>query len=132
MVSASVTGPEIFGSGPTSVIGPSGVLENIVSDLNTATTASLQDLRQNQLPALQAALSTVEDAAGTLGANQQQMEGFATQATASTAALEQELGSLQSTNMAQAITSLQLQQNAYQEALYATSQLSADSLAKYL
>jgi flagellin-like hook-associated protein FlgL len=34
--------------------------------------------------------------------------------------------------MAEAITNLQTQQTGYQAALYATSQLSADSLVKYL
>lgn len=131
-VPVSVTGPTIFGSGATSLIGPNGVLTNIVNDLNTGTSASLQDLQQTQLPALQSALTQVETAAGSLGAYQQQMEGFSTQATSSVSALEQQLSSVQSTNMAEAITNLQLQQTAYQEALYATAQLSSDSLAKYL
>ena len=60
------------------------------------------------------------------------MQGFAAQATASTSALQQELGAAQDVNMAQAITNLQLQQTSYQAALYATSQLHTDSLAEYL
>lgn len=141
-VPVSLTGPEIFGSGTSGLLGtgkgtvpggttptPTGVLQQIVNDLSSG---NLSALRGSDLTALQNALSTVENAAGTLGAYQQQMQGFAAQATSSANALTQQLGSVQSTNVAQAITSLQLQQTAYQEALYATSQLSTDSLAKYL
>ena len=141
-VPVSVTGPTIFGSGASGSAGngllgngqggaPVGVLQQIVNDLTT-NPPNLTNLRGSDLTNLQSAMSTVESAAGTLGAYQQQVEGFAQQATSSATALTQQLGNVQSTNVAQAITSLQLQQTAYQEALYATSQLSTDSLAKYL
>jgi len=143
-VPVSVTGPTIFGSGTTGLLGngqgtvpgtttttPTGVLQQIVNDLTSTNGGSPSHL-SSDLSSLQSAMSTVEAAAGTLGAAQQEMEGFSTQATDSATALTQELGSVQDTNMAQAVTSLQLQQTAYQEALYATSQLSTDSLAQYL
>lgn len=141
-IPVSVTGPTIFGSGAAGSAGngllgngqggaPIGVLQKIVNDLTT-NPPNLTNLQGSDLTNLQNAISTVESAAGTLGASQQQVEGFAQQATASVTALNQQLGNVQSTNVAQAITSLQLQQTAYQEALYATSQLSTDSLAKYL
>lgn len=134
-IPVSVTGPTIFGSGSTGLLGNNsatggpGVLQQIVKDLQSGNIGAVQT---TDLQNLQNAMSTVESAAGTLGASQQQVEGFAQQATASVTALDQQLGNVQSTNVAQAITSLQLQQTAYQEALYATSQLSTDSLAKYL
>lgn len=149
-VPVSLTGPQVFGTGATAVLGngqgtvpgssppvatPTGVLQQIVNDLQSAaggSTTALKAVEGTDLTNLQSAISNVESAAGTLGAFQQQMEGFAQHATASVTALTQQLGNVQSTNVAQAITSLQLQQTAYQEALYATSQLSTDSLAKYL
>ena len=135
-VAVSVTGPTIFGSGTTGLLsttpGDLGVLAQIVADLQAGTATSLHRATTTGLSALQAAMQTVETAAGTLGAAQQAMEGYATQATASATALQQELGSAQDVNLAQAITNLQLQQNSYQAALYATSQLHVDSLAQYL
>lgn len=147
-IPVSVTGPTMFGSGTTGLLGngqgtvpgsgppptttPTGVLQQIVNDLNTGSAASLSHLQNVDLPNLQAAFNQVSTAAGTLGAAQQQVQGFAQQATDSVTALDQQLGAVQDVNVAQAITSLQLQQTAYQEALYATSQLSTDSLAKYL
>jgi flagellar hook-associated protein 3 FlgL len=139
-VPISLTGQQIFGSGAAGSPGngllgngqggaPVGVLQQIVNDLNANNMSALQG---QDLTNLQSAISTVETAAGKLGAYQQQVEGFAQQATSSVNALTEQLGNVQSTNVAQAITSLQLQQTAYQEALYATSQLSTQSLAAYL
>ena len=127
-VAVSVTGDQIFQSSAGNLIAPGGLLAGVVSDLKANNAAGAEA----QLGNLQTALSQMETAAGSLGAQQQQMSGFSQQATSSSTALQQELGAVQSTNMAEAITSLQLQQTSYQEALYATSQLSTDSLAKYL
>ncbi len=137
-VAVAVTGPQVFGSGTTGLLGtgqggsPVGVLQQIVNDLKTGTSASISNVEGTDLTNLSNALGTAETAAGVLGANEQSVQGFSTQATSTVASLQQELGNVQDTNMAQAITSLQLQQVAYQSALYATSQLSSDSLVKYL
>lgn len=135
-VPVSATGPEIFGSGTSGLLsstpGNLGVLAQIVQDLTTSTPSSIQNVETNDLTNLTNAISTVETAAANLGSNQQSVEGFSTQATNSVAALQGELSSVQNVNMAQAITSLQAQQTGYQAALYATSQISADSLVKYL
>lgn len=135
-VAVGVTGPQVFGSGTTGLLstvpGNLGVLAQIVQDLNSGSSTSIHQVETTDLGNLDAAVSTVESAAAQLGANQQAVEGFATQATNTATALQQELGSVQDVNMAQAITNLQLQQTGYQAALYATSQLSQESLAKYL
>lgn len=152
-VAIAVTGPEVFGPANgtsdafggvnTSLLSSGGVLQTLVNDLTSASTdlsagnragatAALSQVTGTDLQNLSAALDRVETAAGVLGANQQEVQGFSTQATDTISSLQQELGSVQDTNMAQALTNLQLQQTAYQEALYATSQLSSDSLAKYL
>lgn len=152
-VAIAVTGPEVFGPANgatdafggvnTSLLSSGGVLQTLVNDLTSASTDlsagnrtaaenMLSKVTGTDLQNLSAALDRVETAAGVLGANQQEVQGFSTQATDTISSLQQELGSVQDTNMAQALTNLQLQQTAYQEALYATSQLSSDSLAKYL
>ncbi|MHB1597959.1 MAG: flagellin, partial [Acidimicrobiales bacterium] len=157
MVAVATTGPTVFGSGTTGLLGtgkgtvpgtttttPTGVLQQLVNDLTDAASALatpgsspsassyLSQVTGTDLNNLSTALNNAETAAGTLGANQQAVEGFSSQATASVTALTGQLGAVQDTNMAQALTNLQLQQTAYQEALYATSQLSTDSLVKYL
>ena len=155
-VAVAVTGPTVFGTGATGLLGdgvgtnpvtgastPTGVLQQTYNDLTNAASdlasgnssgaaAMLSKVTGTDLNNLTTALGNAETAAGTLGANQQAVEGFSSQATASVTALTGQLGAVQDTNMAQALTNLQLQQTAYQEALYATSQLSTDSLVKYL
>jgi flagellar hook-associated protein 3 FlgL len=135
-VSVGVTGPELFGTGSTGLLGNTpgnvGVLAQIISDLNTNTPTSLAAATGTDLQTLKSAITSVEGVAGTLGANEQAVQGFSAQATSTTTTLEQELSSVQSVNMAEAITNLQTQQTGYQAALYATSQISADSLVKYL
>lgn len=135
-VAVGVTGPAIFGTGSTGLLGNTtgnmGVLAQIAQDLQTGTQASIQAAQTTGLANLQAAIQVVENQAAVLGANQQAMQGFATQATSTVTSLTQELGNLQDVNMAGAITNLQLQQTAYQAALYATSQLHTLSLAQYL
>jgi flagellar hook-associated protein 3 FlgL len=135
-VSVGVTGPEIFGSGASGLLGQTagnfGVLAQIVKDLQTNTPASIAAATGTDLQTLKAAITNVESVAGALGANQQAVQGFSAQAVSTTSTLEQELSSVQSVNMAEAITSLQTLQTGYQAALYATSQISADSLVKYL
>ena len=112
--------------------GALGVLAQIASDLQSGTPTSVNQVETTDLQNLNASIQTVENAASTLGASQQAVEQFSSQATDQVTSLQEQLGSVQDINMASAITNLQLQQTAYQAALYATSQLSTDNLAKYL
>lgn len=148
-VAVAVTGPSLFGpttgTGATTpdLLGQHGVLNTMITNLNTAAadlssgnkagaSAALAQVTGQNLTDLGSALSQAETTAGVLGANQISVQSFATQATGSMASLQGELGAVQDTNMAQALTNLQLQQTAYQSALYATSLLKTDSLAQYL
>lgn len=135
-IAVSMTGPQIFGSGTTGLLsqtsGSLGVLAQIVQDLQTGTQASVSNVEGADLTNLNAAIQQVSAAAATLGSNQQAIEQFNTQASQATSTLQQQLGSVQDVNMASAITNLQLEQTSYQAALWATSQLSTDNLAKYL
>jgi flagellar hook-associated protein 3 FlgL len=132
-VAVSVTGPTVFGpTGPTGLLGKTGILAEIASDLGAGTSASISKAATTGLSALQAAMSNVEVQAGKLGADQQAIQGFAEQASATVTSFEKELASAQDVTMAQAITNLQAQQTSYQAALYIASQLNADSLVTYL
>jgi flagellar hook-associated protein 3 FlgL len=138
-VPISVTGPAIFGiTKPTAtpkstgLLGPAGLLQQMATLLAKGTSTSITKVATTLLGTLQKAMANVESQAGTLGADQQAMESFSSQATASATALEQELAAAQDVTMAQALTNLQLQENSYQSALYVTSQLDGLSLVNYL
>lgn len=138
----SVTGKEIFGTtGPRGLLskvsvttgGPGlGILQQMVVTLQKGTAAALSRVTTTLLGKLKTAMATVDAQSGKLGADQVAMEGFASDATDSVTALEQELSDAQDVTMAQALTNLQLQENAYQAAMYVTSQLDGMSLVDYL
>jgi len=132
-VAVSVTGPTIFGpTGPTGLLGKTGILATIAAELTSGTAAKITKAATTGLSALQAAMSKAEAEAGKLGADQQAIQGFSEQASATVTSFEQELASAQNVTMAQAITNLQSLQTSYQAALYITSKLNADSLLTYL
>ncbi|MGH8979973.1 MAG: flagellin [Acidimicrobiales bacterium] len=147
-IAVSVTGTDIFGStGPTGLLSKAavtpahpttpahpglGILQQMVVTLDKGTATALARVGTTLLGKLQTAMSTVDAQAGTLGADQIAMQGFSSEATDSVTALEQELGDAQDVTMAQALTNLQLQENAYQAAMYVTSQLDGMSLMSYL
>ncbi len=135
-VTIAQIGSTVFGSGTAGLLtgagatsGSVGVLQQIVNDLkagnlSAATGADLQNL--------QAATATVANAAATLGANYQNMQAFSAQATATQQALQTELGNLQDTNLPKAATQLTEAQSSYQAALWATAQVSQQSLVQFL
>ena len=138
-VPISVTGPAIFGiTKPTAtprstgLLGPSGLLAEMATLLQKGTSASITKVATTLLGTLQKAITNVQTQAGKLGADQQAMEAFSSQATNASTALQQELASAQDVTMAQALTNLQLQQNSYQAALLVTSKLKTLSLVNYL
>jgi flagellar hook-associated protein 3 FlgL len=138
-VPISVTGPDIFGTtNPTAtpkttgLLGPTGLLAKMTTLLAKGTSTSITEVATTLLGTLQKAMANVESQAGKLGADQQAMQGFSSQATGSVTSLEQELAAAQDVTMAQALTNLQLRENSYQSALYVTSQLDGLSLAHYL
>jgi flagellar hook-associated protein 3 FlgL len=131
-VPVSVTGEQIFGTGSTGLLGSSGILAQIVSDLQTGTTASLSNLQTTVAPALTSAITQATTVAAQMGSDYQSMQTFSQQATDAQQALQTEIAGLDGTNVAQATTQLTEDQNSYQSALWATSQLSQDSLVQFL
>ncbi len=135
-VAISATGDAVFGTGTTGLLstqpGNLGVLAQLSQDIQTNTKASLANAMGPDLKNLDAAISNVENQAAQLGAQYQQLSSLNQQVTASQAAINKELSGIQSVNLPQAITNLQLQQNDYQTALWATSQLIQPSLVQFL
>jgi len=135
-VPVAVTGPAVFGTGTTGLLGTTpgslGVLAQIVSDLSTGTTASLTQVTTTDLGNLQSAISQVESQAAVLGTNYQQMQAFQQQATGTQQALQSELSGIQSADLPQAVMQLSQVQNSYQDALWATSKVTQDSLVQFL
>ena len=131
-VPVSVTGPAVFGTGASSLVGPGGVLNTLITDVSTGTAASLQKATTTDLAALQSAMQTVTSQAAYLGSDYQRMQGFLNQATNSQAALQSQISAEGSVNVAQATTQLAQDQTTYQTGLWATSQIEEHSLVNYL
>ena len=131
-VAVGTTGDEIFGSGSTGLLGSTGVLAQIVADLQTGTPASLAQVQGADAQALSSAVAQVSGQAAQMGADYQRMQAFAEQATNTEQVLQGQVSGIDSTNVAQVSTELTEAQNTYQSALWATSQLSQASLVQFL
>jgi flagellar hook-associated protein 3 FlgL len=129
-VQVGLTGQQVFGDGTNSpdLLGPNGLLSTIASDLASGNVQGAQ----SNLTNLQSAITNVEDQAAVLGTNYQQMQSFSQQATNAQAALQTQLSSEDSVNVAQTTTQLVQAQQSFQSALWATSQIQRQSLVNYL
>jgi flagellar hook-associated protein 3 FlgL len=131
-VAIGVTGDQIFGTGNSGLLGSNGILAQIVQDLQTGTTASINNVSTTDLQALQQATAQVSSQAAVLGANYQRVQAFSQQATSTQQVLQTQMSGIDSTNVAQVTTQLTESQQSFQAALWATSQLSQDSLVQFL
>ena len=131
-VSVSATGPSVFGTGSTGLLGPTGVLSKLMSDVSTGTPASISTATTTDLAALDSAIQNVTNQAASLGAAYQSVQTYATQATSVQTALQTQISTQNSVNVAQATTALTQAQNSYQAGLWATSQIELHSLVSYL
>ena len=118
-----------FGTGASPVFA---VVDKVISDLQTGTPASISNLTSTDLSALDSAINQVSSAAGQVGESYQQMQYMSDQAVAAQQTLSTRLAGLQDVNLAKAVTDLQVQQNSYQAALWATSKVVQPSLAQFL
>ncbi len=131
-VSVSATGPSVFGTGSTGLLGPTGVLSKLIADVSTGTPASINTAATTDLAALDSAIQNVTNQAASLGAAYQSVQTYATQATSVQTALQTQISTQNSVNVAQATTALTQAQNSYQAGLWATSQIELHSLVSYL
>ena len=128
-VAIAIPGTAAFGQGTTGLLGSSGILQQIVTALGSADPSTAVE---PLLSKLQGAMSQMAAAAATLGANYQNMQTFTAQATATQQALQTEIGTMVDVNLPQATSQLTQAQDSYQAALWATSQISQDSLVNFL
>ncbi len=131
-VPIAATGPAVFGSGSTGLLGPTGVLSKLISDVSTGTPASIATATTTDIAALNSAIQNVTNQAGILGATYQSVQTYAAQATNVQTALQTQISAVDSVNIAQATTALTQSQNAYQAGLWATAQIEQHSLVTYL
>jgi flagellar hook-associated protein 3 FlgL len=131
-VPIAVTGTSVFGTGSSGLLGSTGILAQIANDLSTGTAASIKQATTTGLGNLQSAIAQVESQAAVLGANYQQMQQFSAQATQTQTALQTQVAGIQNVDIPQATTQLAEVQNNYQAALWAITQVSQNSLVKFL
>lgn len=131
-VPVAVTGTQIFGTGSASLLGPGGVLNTLIGDVNAGTPASLQKAQTTDLANLDSAIAQVTGQAAQLGADYQRMQAFSQQATSTQTALQSQLSSIDNVNVAQATTQLTQEQQTFQTGLWATAQIESHSLVNYL
>ena len=124
----STTNP--FGSGSASSVF--AAVDQIISDLQTGTPGSISNLTGGDLGNLDTALNSLSAAAGQVGESYQQMQYLSQQAVAAQQTLSTRLADVQNVDLAKAVTDLQMQQNSYQAALWATSKVVQNSLAQFL
>ena len=131
-VAVAVTGDQVFGSGTSGLLGSTGILAQIVQDLQTGTTASINNVQTTDLQALKQATTQVTTQAAQLGANYQRAQAFLTQATNTQQVLQSQVSGIDGTDIAKVSTQLVQAQQSYQAALWATSQLTQQSLVQFL
>lgn len=123
----SITAP--FGTGASPVFA---AVDKVMADLQTGTPASIANLTAGDLGTLDTAINALSSAAGQVGESYQQMQYMSEQAVAAQQTLSTRLAGIQDVNLAKAVTDLQMQQNSYQAALWATSKVVQPSLADFL
>jgi flagellar hook-associated protein 3 FlgL len=122
----SLTGPQVFGSGSSSVFA---LLDTISQDLANGNTAALSG---TDLSALQSAINTFTQAQGNAGAVGAALATDATQASNKIAALQDQVATLSDADEDQVATNLDLASASYQAALETTAKVIQPSLAEFL
>jgi len=125
-VSVSIQGSQVFGSGATSVFA---LLDKISTDLSSSNVSALGT---TDLSNVQAALNQATDAQGQVGARYAQLNTLSSQTASKLQSLQTSLGGIEDADMAQTVTSLTLQETAYQAALSTTAKVIQPSLADFL
>jgi len=131
-VAVALTGDQIFGSGSSGLLASNGILAQITQDLQAGTTSSLNNVQTTDLQALSQAISQVTTQAAQMGANYQRIQAFLNQATNTQQVLQAQMSGIDGTDVAKVSTQLAQAQQSYQAALWATSQLSQQSLVQFL
>jgi len=125
-VNVSMTGQQIFGSGSSSLFA---LLDTISTDLASGNTAALSG---TDLTQLHAAMNTVTEASGSLGATSASVTQEQTTANNTVSNLQVQVGNISDANEDQVATELDLAETSYQAALETTAKIIQPSLAQFL
>jgi flagellar hook-associated protein 3 FlgL len=123
-VQVNVSGPQALGSGPTGVLD---ILATISADLKSNPAALGGDLTN-----LDAAMKNLASTQAVVGARFSRVQSMKTDADNSVLALKAQLSTVEDVDLPKAVVDLQLQQNAYQAALGASSKVLSTSLMDFL
>jgi flagellar hook-associated protein 3 FlgL len=125
-VDVSLTGQQVFGSGPTSVFA---LLDTISQDLASGNTTALSGTDLSQL---QTALNTVTQSQGTVGAIGAALTSGAAQVSNKVTAIQDQVANLTDASEDQVATELDLEETSYQAALETTAKIIQPSLVQFL
>jgi len=123
-VQVNVSGPQALGSGPTGVLD---ILATISADLKTNPAAIGGDLTN-----LDAAMKNLASTQAVVGARFSRVQSMKTDADNSVLTLKAQLSTVEDVDLPKTVVDLQLQQNAYQAALGASSKVLSTSLMDFL
>ncbi len=125
-IQATLVGSSVFGSGATGIIG---VLNKTISDIQAGNYGTVQSTDQNAFDGVNNQIQTYGTTVGALYQAMQQAQQSATQTQT---VLKNQISNLIDTNVAQATTNLQQEQNTYQAALWAAAQVNKYSLIQFV
>jgi flagellar hook-associated protein 3 FlgL len=123
-VAVNLTGPEVFGTGPTDLFA---TLTRISNDLRTNPANLSTDLTD-----LDAGFTRLQNARGQAGARSQRVDAADSRSADDQITLRQRLSDAEDVDLAEIITELGIQQVAYQAALAATQRVIQPSLVDFL
>jgi flagellar hook-associated protein 3 FlgL len=125
-VKVSLTGDQVFGSGTSSVFA---LLDTISQDLTAGNSSALSG---TDLTQLQAAMNTVTQAQGTVGALGAGLASDAIQVTSKISALQDQVATISDADEDQVASQLDLAETSYQAALETTAKIIQPSLVQFL
>jgi flagellar hook-associated protein 3 FlgL len=128
-VQVNLTGPEVFGAGPSNAFA---VLDQIAADLRDGSPAAIAQLGSTDLGSLDAARVTVQNKLAEVGARYHRVEMMQTRAQDATQTMTSALSEIEDVDLPKTIMSLQLQQVSYQSALAATARVIQPSLLDFI
>lgn len=123
-VRVDVTGPEVFGSGATSLFN---VVQQVADDLRTN-----PDNLNADLGALDGAMKNLTNKLADVGARSNRLDSMRQAADDTLISLQSRQSEVEFIDLPKTIVELQMQQNAYQAALGATQRVVTPSLVEFL
>ena len=128
-VQVNVTGPELFGSGSSSLFA---VLQTIVDHLRGSSVSDVNALGSTDITALDNARNVVQNKLAEVGSRENSVDITAQRQSDNDIHIATNLSDIEDIDLAKTIMDLQLQQTAYQASLKATASVIQPSLMDFL